>query len=119
MDDSYVEFCDKAKKATEKQRDLKFPRYGKNLRFNNEGVYNYGTKIPTLDLKDRSIQRQGYSSSTSSTHYHYAMNMLGANYNFLVKPNPDFHIPPLVRGPLESLADDLVHVQRLSYDNHT
>ena len=119
MDNNFYEWSEKAEKATEKGKVLKFDRYGKNLRYNSEGIYSYGTTVATLDLKERSIQRQGYWSSTSSTHYHYAMNMLGANYNFLVKPNPDFRIPPLVRGPIESLADDLVHVQHLSYDDHT
>ena len=107
FDDSYGEFCDKAEKATAKQRGLKLPRYCKNLRLNSEGVYSYGTQIANLDLSEKSIQRIGYWSSTSSTHYHYAKNMLGSNYNFVEKPSPDLHIP------------QLVHVQNLSYDDHT
>ena len=119
MDHNFYEWSEKAEKATEKGELFKFDRYGENLRSNSEGIYSYGTKIATLDLKERSIQRQGYWSSTSSTHYHYAMNMLGANYNFPVKPNPDFRIPPLVRGPLESLADPIVHVHHFDPWMHT
>ena len=119
MDHNFYEWSEKAETATEKGEVLKLDRYGKNLRYNSEGIYSYGTKIATLDLKERSIQRQGYWSSTSSTHYHYALNILGFAYNFVEKTNPEFHIPSLVRGPLESIADSIVHVQHLSYDDHT
>ena len=107
FDDSYEEFRDKAEQATANQKGLKFPRCNKNLRLNSEGVWSYGAKIAQLDLDEKSIQRLGYWSSTSSAHYHYVKNMLGSSYNFVEKPSPDFHIPQLVR------------VQNLSFDDHT
>ena len=94
--DSYEEFRDKAEQATANQKGLKFPRYSENLRLNSEGVWSYGAKIAQLDLDEKSIQRRGYWSSASSTHYHYVKNMLGSNYSFVEKPSPDFHVPQLV-----------------------
>ena len=74
---------------------------------NSEGVWSYGAKIAQLDLDEKSIQRLGYWSSTSSTHYHYVKNILGSNCTFVEKPSPDFHIPEPVR------------VHNLSFDDHT
>ena len=104
FDDSYEEFRDKAEQATANQKGLKLPRYSNNLRLNSKGVWSYGTKLAQLDIDEKSIQRLGYWSSTSSTHDHYVKNMLGSNYNFVEKPSPDFHVP--------------MHVQNLSFDDH-
>ena len=76
FDDSYAEFCDKAAKAAEINKGLKFPRYGKNLRFNSEGVYSYGAKIANLNLAEKTLQRLGYWSPTTSKHYNYAGRVL-------------------------------------------
>ena len=119
FDDSYEEFCDKANKAAEVDKGLKFPRYGKNLRFNSVGVYSYGAKIANLDLGEKTIQRLGYWSPTTSKHYNYAGRVLDENYNFIQKP------PAAATIPLEFLsgavASDLplIHVQTISYDDHT
>ena len=59
FNDSYEEFREKATKAADVNKGLKFPRYGKNLRFNSEGVYSYGATIANLDLSERGIQRLG------------------------------------------------------------
>ena len=56
MDNNFYEWSEKAEKATEKGKVLKFDRYGKNLRYNSEGIYSYGTKIANIDLRQRTIQ---------------------------------------------------------------
>ena len=76
VDDNFYEFCEKAEKAKEKGKGLKLPRYEKNLRYDSEGIYSYGTKIANLDLGRRTIQKFGYWSPTSSKHYNYAKRML-------------------------------------------
>ena len=94
---NFYEWSEKAEKATEKGKGLKFDRYGKNLRYNSEGIYSYGTKIAHIDLNLRTIQKLGYWSPTTSKHFNYAAKLLDTHYNF----------------------HDLVHVQHLSYDDHT
>ena len=103
MDHTFYEWSEKAEKATEKGKALKFLRYGKNLRYNSEGIYSYGTKIAHLNLKQKTIQKMGYWSPTSSKHYNYAAHLLDICYDF---------------RPVASLGQ-LIHVQHLSYDNHT
>ena len=105
--DSHEEFRDKAEQATANQKGLKFPRYSKNLRLNSKGFWSYGAKMAQQDLDEKSIQRLRYWSSTSSTHYHFVKNTLGSNYTFAEKPSPHFRTP------------QLVHVQNLSFDDHT
>ena len=100
MDHNFYEWSEKADKATEKGKCIKFLRHGKNLRYDSEGIYSYGTKIASLDLGRRTIQKLGYWSPTSSAHYNYAKRMLGERYDF-------YEIDPLV------------HMQHLSYDDHT
>ncbi len=110
MDHNFYEWSEKAEKATEKDIALKFEslpglqtkeRYGKNLRYNSEGIYSYGTKIASLDLRQRTIQKMGYWSPTTSKHFNYAAKLLDMCCDF------------------RPIHDDLVHVQHLSYDNHT
>ena len=73
---SFIEFCEKAVEATQKGKGLKFPRYEKNLRYDSEGIYSYGTKIANLDLGKRTIHKLGYWSPTNSKHYNYAKIIL-------------------------------------------
>ena len=73
---SFIEFCEKAAEATQKGKGLKFPRYEKNLRYDSEGIYSYGTKIAKLDLRMYTIQKLGYWSLSSSRHYNYAKIIL-------------------------------------------
>jgi len=101
MDHNFYEWSEKAEKATEKGKVLKFDRYGKNLRYNSEGIYSYGTKIAHLDLHHRTIEKLGYRSPTTGKHFNYAAHLLDICYDF------------------RPIHDDLVHVQRLSYDDHT
>ncbi len=56
MDNNFYEWSEKAEKATEKRKVLKFDRYGKKLRYNSEGIYSYGTKIANIDLGQKTIQ---------------------------------------------------------------
>ena len=105
-DDNFYAFCEKAEKAKEKGKGLKFLHHGKNLRYDSEGIYNYGTKIANLDLGRRTTQKLGYWSPTSTTHYNYAKRMLGERYDFYEIENA-------------SSGSQLVHVQHLSYDDHT
>jgi len=137
--DSYAEFCSKAEKAAEVNKGLKFPRYCKNLRFSGNGIYSYGAKIANIDLAEKTIQRMGYWSPTSSKHYNYAGKVLQERYGFLEKPPPSQRspedkgvLPKESRGPrtteatvpIEFLSGvdhtcPLIHVQHLSYDDHT
>ena len=65
MDHNFYELCEKAEKAKEKGKGKMFLRYGKNLRYDSEGIYSYGTKIANLDLGRRTIRKLGYWSPTS------------------------------------------------------
>jgi hypothetical protein len=80
--DNFYEWSEKAEKATEKGKALKFDRYGKNLRYNSEGIYSYGTKIANIDLQQRTIQKRGYWSPTTSKHFNYAAQLLDTRYDF-------------------------------------
>jgi len=111
--DSYAEFCSKAEKAAEVNKGLKFPRYCKNLRFNGVGIYSYGAKIANVDLAEKTIQRTGYWSPTSSKHYNYAGQVLQERYGFIEKPPPK-GVPMTTEATIP-----LIHVQHLSYDDHT
>ncbi len=97
MDHSFHEWSEKAEKATEKGKSL---RYAKNLRYNTNGIYSYGTKIANLDLKQKTIETFGYWSPTSSKHFNYAVRLLNICCDF---------------RPINS---DVIHVERLSYDDH-
>ena len=101
MDHNFYEWSEKAEKATEKGKLLKFDRYGENLRYNSEGIYSYGTKIANIDLRLRTIQKLGHWSPTASKHHNYAARLLDICYDF---------------RPIES---NLIHVQHISYDDHT
>ena len=101
MDNNLYEWSEKAEKATEKGKNLKFLRYGKNLKYNIEGIYSYGIKITNLDLKQKTIQTLGYWSPTSSKHFNYAAHLLDICYGF------------------RPIYSDMIHVQHLSYDDHT
>ena len=57
---------------------IKFPRYRKQLRFDENGVYSYGTKIAHLDAPHRTVRRIGESTE----HYNYAKHYLAEKYGF-------------------------------------
>jgi hypothetical protein len=98
----YFDFRMMAERATEKEKLLKFPRYTKNLRYNSEGIYSYKNKIANLNLMNRTVQKIGYWSPTTSKHYNYAKHILNLSYGITeVEPVP------------------LLHIQELSYWDHT
>ncbi len=103
MGHNFYEWSEETEKATTKNTILKFPRYTKNLSYNSESIYSYGSTIAHLDLKQKTIHKLGYRSRTSSKHYIYAAHMLKICY--------DFHE---VLSPCK-----LIHIQHLSYDDHT
>ena len=82
MDHNFYEWSEKAKKATEMGQELKFDRYGKNLRYNSEAIYSYGAKIANIDLRQRTIQKLGHWSPTTSKRYNYAARLLDTCYDF-------------------------------------
>ena len=86
-----------------KGKKMKFQRYLKNLKYDNEGFYNNNnTKVANLDCRNKTVQRLGFWSPTSNRHYHYAMGILGSAYDFK-----------------EAAQAPLIHAQHLSYDDHT
>ena len=80
--DNFHEWRDIAEKATDRGKVLKFDRYCKNLRYNSEGIYSYGTKIADLDLGQRTILKLGHWSPTTSKHFNYAAKLLDMSYDF-------------------------------------
>ena len=74
------EFLATTRKATEKGKKLKLPKYTKNLRYDADGICSYGTQIAELNLLNMTIRSLGKWSLTSSKHYNYARNLLWAAY---------------------------------------
>ena len=103
MCDNYEEFCKSAESATKNGPRDTFPLYGSTLKYDSEGIYNDGTKIAHLDLKQKTIQKLYPKMPWSRTQYKYAVHMLKKCYGFRE-----------VLSPCE-----LIHVQHLSYDDHT
>ena len=103
MDDSYEEFCKSAEKAKKTGGYNTFPLYGLTLNYDSEGIYNDGTKIAHLDLKQKTIQKLYPKMPWSRTQYKYAAHMFRTCYGFHEVPSPC----------------DLIHIQHLSYDDHT
>ena len=66
MNHMFNEFCEKADKAKEKGKGLKFLRYGKNLRYNSGGIYCCNTKIANFDFNNRTTERIGYCALRSA-----------------------------------------------------
>ena len=61
---------------------MKFDRYAENVRFDSFFVYSYDTEVIKLNWKDRTAQRLGKWSKTTSTHMNYAIRMLEMCYSF-------------------------------------
>ncbi len=82
-------FSKNVERAKERGTGLKFLRYGKNLKYESEKIYKHRTEIAKLDFNNRTVQKIGYWSPTSSKHYNYATSVLSAAYNFNeVEPAP-------------------------------
>ena len=110
MDQAFEDWREEAEEAARKGKGLKMKRYCKHLRYNSEGVYSYNTKIAELDFNFKTISKLGYWSPTSSKHYNYAKRMLESSYDFKEDG------PAPTGGPVQMLG---LHVQNLSYDDHT
>ena len=103
MGDNYDEFCKSAEQAKKSGTRDTFTLYGLTLNYDSEGIYNDGTKIAHLDLKQKTIQKLYPKMPWSRTQYKYAAHMFKTCY--------DFHE---VLSPC-----DLIHIEHLSYDDHT
>ncbi len=68
--------------VTQQGKKMKFDRYCKNLRYDAFFVYSYDTDVIQLIWKNRTAQRLGKWSNTTSTHMNYAIRMLGMCYDF-------------------------------------
>ena len=82
MDLGDAEFLAMVRRATERAWKLKFPRYSKNLRYDLDGIYSYGTRIAELNMLDKTIRKLGKWSMTSTKHYNYAKHLLQITYGF-------------------------------------
>ena len=103
MVDSYEEFRKSAESATKNGTSFTFFKYSKNLRYDAVGVYSYGSKIARIDLKQKTIQKIGPLSPLYNDHYIYAKHMFKTCYDFREVLSPC----------------DLIHIEHLSYDDHT
>ena len=82
MDLTDQELFSEVRRATERGRKLKLPRYTKNLRFDANGIYSHGSQIAELNMLNKTIRSLGKWSLTSSKHYNYARNLLREAYGF-------------------------------------
>jgi len=82
MDTTEADFLARVRRATERGRKLKLPKYTKNLRFDADGIYSYGTQIAELNMLNKTIRSLGTWSLTSSKHYNYARSLLREAYGF-------------------------------------
>ena len=62
------EFLEKIGTGMVTGKQLKMPRFTKNLRVDRHEIYSYGAKIAELDVPRRSILPTGCYSATSSRH---------------------------------------------------
>ena len=90
--------------AMVKGKGLQFRRYGRTLRYDSAGVYNNGVQIADLDFTKQIIKKRESLSPTSIKHYNHAKHMLELCYDIREK---------------EPLSPQLVHIQNLSYYDHT
>ena len=54
----------------------KFTKYTKNLAYDDNFVYSYGTKVGRIDLDNDTLWKLGYWSATTSKHINYAAKEL-------------------------------------------
>ena len=77
-----VYFIMQANEATHRGKRLRLPFCQKNLRYDSEGLYSYGTRIADIDLAHRTITRLGHFSRTSSRQYNRTVKYLQETYDF-------------------------------------
>ena len=85
MDLEDADFLAMVREATERGWKLKFARYYRNLRYDLDGIYSYGTRIAELNMLDKTIRKLGKWSITSTKHYNYAKNLLYTTYGLREK----------------------------------
>ena len=103
MVDSYEEFRKSAENAKKNGTSFTFFKYSKNLRYDTDGVYSYGSKIAHLDLKQKTIQKIGPLAPLHNHHYIYAKHIFQICYDFREEKD----------------TNDFIFIQELSYDDHT
>lgn len=52
-------------------------KYKKNLRYDDEFVYSYNTKVAKIDHKNGVVKPLGYWSPTTSKHINYVAKEMG------------------------------------------
>ena len=82
MDQHYDELFENGRKASDKGKFMKLPRFQMNLKYNFDGLYSYSTKIAHLDLPSRTMVKLGKWSPTSTTHYNHTHRLLEDRYGF-------------------------------------
>ena len=103
MGDNYAEFCKSAEQAKKNGKGLTFFFFRENLKYDSEGIYSYGSKIARIDLKQKTIQKLGHYSIMHYNNYSYAVHVFKTCYDFREVLSPC----------------DLIHIEHLSYDDHT
>ena len=71
-----------AREATWKGKFMRLPRFQKNLNYNFDGLYSYNKRIADLNIADKTIEKRGKCSATSTMHYNYARRLLEDRYGF-------------------------------------
>ena len=82
LHERYDDFLFYAREATWKGKFMRLPRFQKNLNYNFDGLYSYNKRIADLDIADKTIEKRGKLSSTSTTHYNYTHQLLVDHYGF-------------------------------------
>ena len=79
---AYKEFIAGLYKIIMKGEKIKFDRYQKNLRFDSFFAYSYDTEVIKLNWRNKTANRLGKWSKTTSTHMNYVIRSLGQAYGF-------------------------------------
>ena len=78
----YQQFKTKTILAIEKSRKLKFERFTVNLRYDANGLYSHNTKVAHFNLDEKTIQKLGWWSKTTSRHYNWCHKYFKNNFDF-------------------------------------
>ena len=72
-----------ANEASHKGKKLELPFCQKNLRYDADGLYSYGTRIADIDLTHRTITKIGSYGKTSTRHYNRTVKYLKEMFDFI------------------------------------
>ncbi len=78
----YEDFLFYAREASWNGKFLRLPRFQKNAKYNFDGLYSYGKRIADLNISDKTMEKRGKLSPTSTTHYNYTRQLLVDHYGF-------------------------------------